>query len=189
MSTIDAHEAPKLLTPEEFRRKIAIHEAGHAIAFIRNNVNLGFVTIVPSKNADGETLGGGDAWNKREGQKHLIIHCAGYAACISAGYTEDQAASGCGQDFVYAQIEIDRWRLGTLTDAKAMAVKFMRRRKNVRAVDLLAQHLLQHDRLDAHYVQVLVTVADGETTEAEFDEYLELRLFEEEESARRRASK
>jgi len=57
----------------------------------------------------------------------------------------------------------------------AQAVELMRRPENVAAVALLAEHLLRHKTLDGDYLGVLVELADGNCTEAEFARHLQLR--------------
>ena len=171
-----APAAPESLNPEDYKRHTATHEAGHVVAYIRHNEIFEHATILPGKDGSwGLVVGGEEPWTKKKAKAKVSINLGGYAACIAAGDTEDQAVFGCGTDFNNAQERIDAWQLGTLSEAKAKAVKFMRRRKNVRAVELVAQHLLLHGKLETWYLGVLVSLADGETTPAEFDQFLVFR--------------
>jgi hypothetical protein len=45
----------------------------------------------------------------------------------------------------------------------------MRSSENIRAVDLIGQRLLQYGTVDADCMEFLVDIADGESTQAEFD--------------------
>jgi hypothetical protein len=155
----------------------AIHEAGHVVAFIRHDLEHGDATILQDHDSAGSVLTHGKADNPADAQAKAISFCAGYASSVVSGVTEDQAVAGCGHDFELAAEIVDFWQLGSLSDWKVKAVEFMRRAENVRAVDLIAKHLLQHGTLDADYMRVLLTVSDGETTETEFAQYLKLRKF------------
>jgi hypothetical protein len=156
-------------------RKTAIHEAGHVVAMIRLGVEHAFATLVRSEDWAGYVQGEGRPEKKSGAEAQTTAHCAGYAACVVAGFGEERASEGCGNDFDKAQDLIDFWQMGSLTDWQTKAVEFMSRPENVRAVDILAAHLLKHTTLEAEYLSVLISVADGETTEAEFERYLIIR--------------
>jgi hypothetical protein len=91
---------------------------------------------------------------------------------------------GCANDFELAEDIIQFWLLDGIDHWQEKAVELMRQPVNIRAVDMLATHVLEHITLDADYVDVLVEVADGNTTEVEFQRYLELRAAREARSPR-----
>jgi hypothetical protein len=176
-NSFDAQEAPGLPPPEAYRLQIAIHEAGHVVTFIRLGVDFGLATIVPTEDCAGTTRSHVKAWDKEDAQAKAIGSCAGYAACVAAGYAEERAALGCVSDFDETDDLIEFWGLAPLSTHKAEAVELMCLPENKRAVTLISQHLLLYDTLDEDYMIVLVEVADGLTTEAEFDQYLRLRRW------------
>ena len=156
------------------RRATAIHEAGHVVAHIRLNIEYGHVTIAPK----GDTLGAATAagqehvWKKEDAGPMVIAFCAGYAAMIAAGYSEEDARRGCDDDFEQAAELLDYWGLPDGLEAwQPRAVELMRSPENVSAVALFAEHLLRHERLEADYLDVLIELADGAITEADFAHY------------------
>lgn len=153
----------------------AIHEAGHVVAHVRLDLGHDGGHIVPEENILGAALGEGfeHVWDKSGAEPVVLAFCAGYAAMIAAGYGEDRARAGTGSDFDGVQKLIDFWELpGTLEDWLAKSVALMRRPENVKAVALVAEHLMRHKRLTGDYCNVLVELADGEATEAEFSHYV-----------------
>jgi ATP-dependent Zn protease len=160
-------------------RWVAIHEAGHGVARLRlfpdqyfehisieeqddslGRVILAFDTTVISKSStieDGEDLFMSDA----------ICACAGYAACTVAGFSEEQALTGCESDFERAGHRKER--------ACELALELLGRDENVRAVRLIADKLLELSTIDHDHIGVLIELADGECSEDEYREYLELR--------------
>lgn len=162
----------------------AHHEAGHAVAHIRLGIEQLSATIAPKAVPGGRRLGAVIAegvqqvWNKEQAAPMVIAFGAGYAALVAAGHGDHEARDGADDDFDQAQYLIDFWGLPDTLDASlAQAVELMRRPENVAAVALVAEHLLKHKMLDADYLAVLVDLADGNTTEAEFARYLQLRSF------------
>ena len=93
--------------------------------------------------------------------------CAGYAAVLAAEYPEEQAAEGCDSDFGQAGHRLDV--------GKRMAVELMQRPENRRAVFHVAEALLRLKCLDQDHLAVIISVADGEMTETEYQEYLNFR--------------
>lgn len=159
-------------------RLTAIHEAGHAVAFVRLRPALprssyvgGSVTVVPDDNALGRfrhpDLSVDRCWPEDEDEAayyHALyeddyvderIHCSGYAALVVAGYPEVVAVQGCEADF---------GRVGTLDRAKQRAVALLERPENRRAVELVAAELLRWGTLDHQRVEELVRQADDENT-------------------------
>lgn len=54
---------------------------------------------------------------KRAAKQHTAIHEAGHAALVAAGYSDEEARAGAGDDFEHASHLIEHWGLvGTLED-------------------------------------------------------------------------
>lgn len=162
-------------------KSTAIHEAGHGVARLRlfpnehfdhisieqDDESLGQIvlasdTTVISKSAtieEGEELFMADA----------IFACAGYAACVVAGFSEEQALMGCDSDFERAGHRKER--------ACELALELLRRDENVRAVQLIVDKLLELNIIDYDHIGVLLELADGECSEEEYREYLEFRTI------------
>lgn len=159
-------------------RHTAIHEAGHTVAHIRLGMEHDGADIIRVDGRLGAAKGEGKkhVWDENGAESVVLACCAGYAAMIAAGHTEDEALSGVYKDFEEAGEVITAWALpGSIEDWQARAVDLMRRPENVAAVALIAEHLLQRKCLDGDYCDVLVELADGETNEAEFARYLAFR--------------
>ncbi|HSI51853.1 MAG TPA: hypothetical protein VLA61_26600 [Ideonella sp.] len=157
-------------------RLTALHEAGHALAHVRLQIDQMRASIVPTDELQGAVLSNCDVWTAAGAEDMAIADCAGCAALKAVGQADDAAAPGCDSDFESAESLADDWSLeGGLEGCKSRAVDLMSRPENLTAVALIAEHLLMHLTLDAEYTQVLVDVADGETTEEEFERYLSMR--------------
>lgn len=139
-------------------RLTAIHEAGHAVAFVRLRSDLpwaypDFVTIEPGEDYLGRYVEASLGSEVREtGLADAIAVCAGYAATVAAGYSEDEATRGCGSDFKY----VNEWTGVPLPVAMEGAVEFMRRPENVAAVARLAELLLARGTVDGAEVERVV---------------------------------
>lgn len=159
-------------------RATAIHEAGHAVAHVRLRLDHAGADIIPRGDQLGGAAGEGinQVWDKAGAGPVAIAMCAGYAARIAAGHSDAEALEGTGQDFEEAQYLIDFWCLADDIEAwKRRAVELMCEPSNKAAVALVAEHLLEHKRLDGDFVDVLVEVADGDATEADLARYLQFR--------------
>ncbi len=152
-------------------RLTAIHEAGHAVAHIRFESPQSFATIKPNNNIAGSVSANDDADDRDEGIGQVMSYCAGYAACVAAGYPEDQAKGGCDLDFDTAQGLIKIWSLKELSHWQSQAVELMRRPENLRAIDLIGQYLMQHGTIDDERMRTVVEVAEGQTTLHWFEAY------------------
>jgi hypothetical protein len=161
-------------------RWVAVHEAGHAVARLRLFPEewLEDVSIEQEEDSLGrltlsvDTTVAPDALSDEEGEdvflRDAICACAGYAACIVAGYSEEQALTGCEADFE---------RAGHRTElACEHALELMGRAANVQAVQLIAEKLLKHMTIAFDHLGVLLAFSDGECSEEEYHEYLELRV-------------
>jgi len=157
---------------------IAIHEAGHAVAHMRLfpvGRYLGVASIVPGEGYSGRfaseplefPLDVDEDILEQAVHKEAVCFCAGYAALIAAGYDEDTAAAGCGDDFSKAE-ECFRQDLRAV---KTEAVKLMARPENVKAVRLIADELLKRKRIFGDLLYALLDLSDGESTEVEFKRY------------------
>ena len=162
-------------------RWAAVHEAGHGVARLRlfpdqyfehisieqeedslGRVRLSFdTTVVPKSSSDQEAE---DVF-----LNDAICACAGYAACIVAEFSLEQALTGCESDFERAG---HRKEL-----ACELALELMGLDSNVRAVRLIADKLLELTTLDHDHIGVLIEIADGECSEEEYREYLDLRAI------------
>jgi hypothetical protein len=153
----------------------ALHEAGHVVAHARLGILQDTATIVASDGRAGASVaeGAGHVWSKEQAGPMVLAYCAGYAALIAAGHPEEVAARGCDDDFEEAAELIGFWCLGDgLDEWKARAAALMGAPENVRAVRLVAEHLMERGTLDADYLGVLVELADGECTQEEFKQWL-----------------
>lgn len=153
----------------------AIHEAGHAVAFCRlfpEGRIGGMVTIVAGHGNLGahssEELvfyGAKQTDVERDMvRKEAIYCCAGFAAAHVAGVANPEA--GCGQDFSQAQEIMD------LATAQRAAIDLMSLPENIAAVKLVADVLMQRQTIDHDHLAVLVELADGAITEADYLRYL-----------------
>ena len=129
-------------------RLTAIHEAGHGVAHIRFKIDQHIATIKPNNNIAGSVSANADARTEAEAIDQVMSYCWGYAACVAAGFAEDQAKGGCDLDFDTAQRLIKIWSLAELSHWQSEAVELMRRSENLRPVDLIGQYLIQHGTID-----------------------------------------
>jgi hypothetical protein len=58
-------------------RHIAIHEAGHAVAHVRLNVDRGDVHIIPDKTTNllGAAQGSDSVWNEQDARDQILCLC------------------------------------------------------------------------------------------------------------------
>ena len=162
----------------------AIHEAGHAVAFLLLFPNCygDQVTIVPDNNGNLGLFSAEDVsvveidTPEEEAidmfQRHAAYCCAGYAALIVRGKPEDIAVLGCEIDFEQAGTYLD--------EGKARAIELLSSPVNIKAVEHIANELLRVKTLGWEHIQMHYSLAIGEMTEAEFDQWVQLtRAFEE----------
>ncbi len=159
----------------------ACHEAGHAVAFHR---------LFP-RGRDGGSLSVESDQQKGTAGRHLaeevffgldedegviedysrreaVYACAGYAACVAVGHPEDEAASGCNQDFADAERAT-----GDVPAAKREALALMGQPENVQAVRVVADELLRLGTIEAQILDVLLEHAcGGECTWADYSQFL-----------------
>jgi hypothetical protein len=153
----------------------AIHEAGHTVAHCRLSLDFGFTTIKPTEGKFGSLSGEGTdhVWDAKRAQDMVLAYCAGYAAVIAAGRPVEKARAGCDDDFEHASELITFWKLpGDLDDWKKSAVELMSKPENVRAVEFVTKKLLVLETIAADHLMVLVEVADGASTEEDYERYL-----------------
>ena len=165
-------------------KQTVIHEAGHAVAFYRlfgdDGRYGGRLTIEPHE----ESLGSHSAeellfpWNEevtaaeqQAFENEAIYACAGYAAVLAAGYSDEEAQAGCEPDFEAAQ----RVCHVPLDAIKDKAVALMTLPKNAAAVARVAGELLSRGALEWDEVEILIDVTDGEATEQDYKRYLAMK--------------
>lgn len=159
-------------------RSTAIHEAGHVVAAMRLGIEQREVTILQDEWSAGAATGEGltHVWSREQAESMAQMYCAGYAALVVAGYDEARATLGCGSDFEQVELLKSEWNLAAgIEEWKTAAVALMGKAENKRAVQVVADHLIAHKTLDADYLFVVLQLADGEYTELEFRQYLQLR--------------
>lgn len=161
-------------------RHIAIHEAGHAVAHCRLNIQQAYVSIDPEEIYDdeGNLLGVTRGRAIAEGVEHVcdqvqagdqvLAYYAGYAALVAVGYSEEDASLGADDDFALADYLIDSWEIGKDSEWKHKAVLLMRDEANIAAVARVSEELLRERRLVMDQVETLIDVADGGIPEEEY---------------------
>lgn len=161
----------------ERERQTAVHEAGHAVAMIRLQLDTAMTSVVPDEERQslGHVLGAGpdNVWTAEEAPAHVLACLAGYGALVAAGYPEEMACNGADDDFEQARELIEFWRLdGDLDAWREKASSMMREPQNVAAVALVAEYLQRHRRLSIEHLDILVELADGRITEQEWQRFL-----------------
>lgn len=155
---------------------VCIHEAGHVLAHIRLAIDHDGSSVIPTETSAGDapSAGAHHVWNEVKAADMVIAYLAGYGAMVAAERSNPEA--GADDDFEQAECLLETWGLpGSLSEWKAKAVAFMRRSENVAAVRLIAANLNEHKRLDGDWCEVLVGVADGESSHDDLAQYLALR--------------
>lgn len=157
--------------------RTAIHEAGHAVAFVRLFPDRYGIDLTIE--LDGESLGSMDSENIAdaspemsdiEAKQHLlnyaVFRCAGFAAVLATGEPEEIAQLGCGDDFEQAG--------GFLDEGKRIAVALMAQPSNIKAVKHLAEELMRRRTMIWDLVTLSIDFADGEATSEEYQGFLAL---------------
>jgi hypothetical protein len=145
------------------RRRVAFHEAGHAVAAQRFGLDSFGATIVPSEAASGQHVGSG--WydlDERGRARFITCLLAGYAAEVKLGGDEKSARAGAGSDFEH--VEDIRRHLDdpkTLGHWLARARAFVNRPRNWRAIEWAAKELLRLRELRAKELSIMLDVVDG----------------------------
>jgi len=165
-------------------KETAIHEAGHAVAFCRlfgDAARYGHtLTIEPHEDLLGSHraeelvfhgVGELTAEQRLAFENEAIYSCAGYAAVLAAGYSDEAALAGCGSDFDMAERACDV----PLDLSKEKAVELMTLPENVAAVARVADELLSRSALEWEEVEILIDVANGKATEQDYQRYQALK--------------
>ena len=160
------------------RRLTAIHEAAHAVTHLRlhQHIYIGTVTIVATDGLDGRAQfervdsGSADDW-----RNEVVVLCAGYASQLLAGDNEDDARIGASSDLEQAAEIISRWNLSPLADHVSAATQLLEQSCNRKAIERIAAELLKQETLPGDEVEMLLAIADGEASEADYEQYLLLR--------------
>ncbi len=165
-------------------KQTAIHEAGHAIAFYRlfgDAAQYGHtLTIEPHEDLLGSHqaeemvfhgVGELTAEQRLAFENEAIYSCAGYAAVLAAGYSDEAALAGCESDFDKAERACDV----RLDVSKEKAVELMTLPENASAVARVAGELLSQSTLEWDEVEILINIADGEATEQDYQRFLAMK--------------
>ncbi len=157
----------------------AIHEAGHAVAHYRLDIEQSMLTIEP--NPEKGTAGSSSAegpqhvWSREDAEPMVLAFYAGYGALLAAGYPHEVAEDGAWSDFEQAEQLIEFWGLdGTPDEWRAKSAELMAQPENVAAVRRLADQLLQDRTIDGQLLPIYIEVADGEATEQELERAIAL---------------
>jgi hypothetical protein len=158
----------------------AIHEAGHAVAHCRLNIQQAYVSIDREEiyDEEGNLLAVKRGRAIAEGIEHVcdqvqagdqvLAYYAGFAALLAGGYSEKEAVLGADDDFALADYLIDFWQIGKDYEWKQKAVLLMQDESNVAAVARVSEELLRERRLVMDQVETLIDVADGGIPEREY---------------------
>ncbi len=152
----------------------AIHEAGHAVADLRFGMTTERATIVRTDEYLGRVYTHDDGRDlDEEGAAEFVMsYCAGYAALVAAGVAPDDAVRGADGDFEKASELIRKRGLpGDLESWKQRAVEMMSRPENRRAVEVFSRYLVEYRTLDYFVLDVLIELADGNISQAQFDHW------------------
>ena len=146
--------------------EVALHEAAHAVAHYRFNFSPHAISIIPENNVLGHvsTL---DGWNDQETAEHYVVSClVGYAAAVHA-YPDRQelARAGAASDFDTARRILQKLDPSqSLLELEAgyldRARRFIDESQNWRAIERVADELVQHKRLDMEDIELLIEIAD-----------------------------
>lgn len=161
-------ELDQMTATSDPRRSVAFHEAAHAVATIRNGDVCGGVTIVPRNEVLGEARA--EDWFDRDDDSRgavLVGLLAGYAAELALGREEAPARARACSDFEKAH-EIMR-ALGQIDEAAWVEKARGFVAENWAAIELVAIDLLKYGAVDGQLLEVIVDVADGETTPDELE--------------------
>ena len=158
----------------------ALHEAGHAVAHVRLDIQQTGVSIkpVPEQGRLGAVNAEGieNVWDSEGAQAQVLAYCAGYAALIAVGLEEARAVEGADDDFDSAVELIESWGLdGTIEIWKQRAVSMMQEPRNLLAVRTVAERLERDGSLDDQWIDMLVDLADGEISSKEFERFVAFR--------------
>lgn len=172
------------------RQTIAIHEAGHAVAAVRLEIDYGRATIVPDEDAGylgqvscdescfnlehDDGIGCVGVENSELVENQIILSLAGYAALIAAGFTEEESMNGTAKDISDAEALLEKMPSLPLEHWKAKAVSLMSHTENINAVQRVANQLLKDHYLARDMIDVLVEVADGISTEEDYERFVRM---------------
>lgn len=132
----------------------AVHEAGHAVALyalLGGWYEVERISVVKTRRSGGRCWSrplldapwGKGVWTRGHWFCLAVEACAGYAACLAAGYPAKKAVRGCRTDFEEA-VEEARAAGRSLVDALDEAVTLMSLPGNVAAVSSIACGLRRH---------------------------------------------
>ena len=106
-------------------------------------------------------------------------YCAGCASLMALGYNAEVARSGADDDLENAFNLLEMWDLpGTLDEWLLRSAETMSEPENVRAVEFVANALMEYKTLDGDYVEMLVEWADGNMTDDEWHQFVSFQYPE-----------
>lgn len=159
-----------MTTALDLRTRMAIHEAGQAVARHRLGLPALGVTIVPDL-AQGEDDASGatrsDVDTDSAAAQVLALLCGDAAERVAkVGKASHAADPAGGDDLEQAIAVIELWGLADDMGVwKAKATRLMREARNVKAVQALAECLLARDGIEADMIPWLIEHADGECSD------------------------
>ena len=154
-------------------KRIAFHEAGHAVAGVRFQFNprASIIRNKPERSLDLDYDKPNGRLDAERAGKAIIALLSGYAAQRQCGLiSRQQAALDSGDDFLDVTHIISRLgplkRLGPLNMRsfsiwQAQANNFVEDAKNRRAIDMVVRDLLERRRLGCDELDWIVAIADG----------------------------
>ncbi|HET7542014.1 MAG TPA: hypothetical protein VFK05_19210 [Polyangiaceae bacterium] len=181
------HKPKAEVTKRDVLSSTAHHEAAHAVAQTRLgftclgvSIGLGGLEGLASHYDDDMAFAvlGADGIlviPEQATRDLLTTYYAGYcAASIEIGDGEKFGRYAAADDF--AKADELREKLG-LSEAEciATAFAFVREPKNWRAIQAVAAELIEHRKLDADEVTIIIDIADGEAVPADLVTYRQMR--------------
>jgi len=150
------------------RKSTPYHEGGHAVALMRFGFGCGRVTIIENQkeNAAGSTnpmeCADYDDMDQTGLTNYVIALLAGYAAAVEHNPTgKKEAALGASSDFEKAKDLLRR--LGLRRDLRPWLVKARQFvRQEWRAIEMIAQEVLDLNTLDDAEVELILGYVDGD---------------------------
>lgn len=153
--------------------RIAIHEAGHAVAHIRLGQAFASVTIEPdaAKGQWGSLTGEGrdHVYTREDAEAQVLCSLGGHAALIAAGYDHESSVQGTDGDIDDAELILADWLPGDNIEGWLQrTVAMMQEPANTKAVSRITKELLLRRTVPFDAVDCLVEVADGNLSEGDY---------------------
>jgi hypothetical protein len=159
----------------EERERSAYHEAAHAVAAIRFNMDCYGVHIIPHGDNMGAMDGEGSWHDLKSAQENIICLYAGFAASLKIDHRADRSGLcyAASNDFDKAD---DIMRAIGNEDRKAwMSQTSDFVEKDWEAINLVALELLEREYLDRSELDILIDIADGKDQRESLFSYRAMR--------------